>query len=197
MWRRVAGGLNTPVQQQLWAKLKPALVGKGVRVPPSELAEMWRGAASFERLDQRVRQQLGEEVLRQLGRAAEQNQPAPPYAYWALARLGARRNLYGPLNTLVHPDAVARWLDMLRAAPPAAAADRANWAFTLANLARRTGLRGVDVPDAARAATADLLRTLPVPADWPAMVTDVTATDATAANRLFGDDLPIGLRVAG
>ncbi len=197
LWRRVAGGLNTPVQQQLWTKLKPALTGRTGRVPPNDLAEMWRAAASLERLDQRVRQQLGEELLRLLDRTAGAKQPPPPYAYWALARLGARRQLYGPLNTLVHPDTAARWVDVLRAAPPASDPDRVTWAFALAQLARRTGLRGVDVPDETRDAVAGALREHPVPAEWAAAVEDVAADPQADAARRFGENLPIGLRLAG
>ncbi len=199
LWRRVAGGLNTPLQQQLWTRLKPVLLAGrgGARADANELAEMWRAAASLERLDQRTRQQLGEELLRQIDRAKAAETPAPPYAFWALTRLGGRHPLYGPLNTVVHPDTAERWLDILQAYPPATDAERLNWAFCLAQLARRTGLRGVDVTDAKRGDVAALLRGQAVPVEWAQGIEEVTAAAGDEQSRLFGEGLPIGLRLAG
>ena len=56
MWRRVAGGLNTALQNTLFTRLRPVLLpgqGQGTSSKPgaNELAEMWRAAASLERLD--------------------------------------------------------------------------------------------------------------------------------------------------
>ena len=194
MWRRVAGGLNGALQQSLFARLKPTLMpAKGkpaVRVAPNELTEMWRAAASFERIDPRLKQQLGEELLRQ--RAAMPVTPA--YVYWSLTRFGARRQLNGPLNAVVHPDIAERWLGLLLGTPPADA-DVPNWAFCVAQLARRTGLRGVDVPDEVRRAAADALLPLDVPAEWPGMVAEVVEQTGAERSRLFGEALPSGLRL--
>src|SRR5262249_1533844 len=55
MWRRLAGGLNANLQQALLDRLRPILLpgkGKVVTKPNlNELAEMWRAAASLERVD--------------------------------------------------------------------------------------------------------------------------------------------------
>src|SRR5262249_38457941 len=55
MWRRVAGGLNTTLQQAIYDRIRPILLpakGKAIAKPnANELAEMWRVAASLERLD--------------------------------------------------------------------------------------------------------------------------------------------------
>ncbi|MFO0851064.1 MAG: Hsp70 family protein [Gemmataceae bacterium] len=195
MWRRVAGGLNAALQQALFAKLRPVLLpakGKGVSRPgANELAEMWRAAAALERLDAKTRQQLGEELLRQVARP-----PAPTYAFWALTRLGARKQLYGPLNTLIHPHVAEQWVDTLVGYQPVSDADRLGWGFCLAQLARRTGLRGVDVNDDHREAVIKLLEAANVPAAWPRMVDEVSEAEGEDQNRLFGDALPIGLRLA-
>ncbi len=198
VWRRVAAGLNAPIQQQLGGRLKPALLSKG-KAPPdrNELAEMWRCAASLERLDARTRTQFGEELVRQLADAFRQNRPAPNSALWSLTRLGARQSLYGPLNSLVHVDVVERWLATLAEMPPAAESERANWAFCLASLGKRTGLRGVDVGEATREKVAGLLEALPVSAEWPAMVREVTDRAGEEQSRLFGEALPVGLRMRG
>ena len=89
MWRRVSGGLNTALQQALFGRLRPALLpakGKQFSRPAAnEYAEMWRAAASLERLDARTKENLGTAVLKQCKKT-----PVPVYAFWSLTRLGAR-----------------------------------------------------------------------------------------------------------
>ncbi len=195
LWRRVAGGLNASLQQVLWGKLKPTLLpprGKpGAKVSLNELAEMWRAAASLERLDARIKASLGEELLTQLKRS-----PVPHYAFWALTRLGARKPFYGPLNAVVHPDIVEGWVQALLALTPTTDADRLGRGFAVAQLARVTGLRGVDLPDDARPILAAALRADGVPEAWPAMVEGRVEDAADDASRLFGEALPNGLRLA-
>src|SRR5205823_611342 len=86
MWRRVGGGLNAALQQTLFTRLRPALLpakGKAFSRPPAnEYAEMWRAAASLERLDAKTKESLGAAVLRDAKKA-----PAPTHAFWALTRL--------------------------------------------------------------------------------------------------------------
>ncbi len=195
LWRRVAGGLNASLQQVLWGKLKPTLLPPKNKPAPkvnlNELAEMWRAAASLERLDARIKAGLGEELLTQLKRT-----PVPLYAFWALTRLGARKPFYGPLNTVVHPDIVEGWVQALLALTPATDADRLGRGFAIAQLARVTGLRGVDLPDDARPILAAALRADGVPEAWPAMVEGHVEDAADDASRLFGETLPNGLRLA-
>ena len=70
MWRRVSGGLNTSLQQALYDRLRPVLLpakGKaGPKPSPNELAEMWRAAASLERLDVKNKEALGTALLKLL-----------------------------------------------------------------------------------------------------------------------------------
>jgi hypothetical protein len=194
MWRRVAGGLNTPLQQSLWSKLKPYLLPsktKSLTKPTNnELAEMWRTAASLERLDTRTKQQLGEELFQQIGANT------PHYAFWALTRFGARRPFYGPLNSLVHPDTITIWIERLLTYQPLNDTDRLGWCFCLAQLARRTDLRGVDLDDEPRQAVLTLLRSQTVPEAWVNMVESVLDEASDDQSRLFGEALPIGLKLA-
>jgi hypothetical protein len=101
MWRRVAGGLNAALQQSMFDRLRPSLVpsrGKvGIKPSANELAEMWRTAASLERLDVKQKELLGETLLKPLKKS-----PAATYGLWSLTRLGARMLFYGPLNAVVY-----------------------------------------------------------------------------------------------
>jgi hypothetical protein len=194
LWRRVAGGLSAGLQQALFERLRPNLIpGKNkppIKPAPNELAEMWRAAASLERLTVGHKQALGEALLGQLRRP-----PLPPYALWALTRLGARRLVYGPLNAVVHPQVIEGWLDALLALVPATEGDRVAWLFCLAQLARRTGQRALDVGETYQQAVLAKLREQQANATLIDMVENVTETQAEEQGQLLGDALPIGLRL--
>ena len=194
MWRRVSGGLNTALQQALFARLRPTLLpakGKPFSKPPAnEYAEMWRAAATLERLDSKTKENLGTALVKQCKKS-----PAPVYGFWSITRLGARVQLYGPLNSVVHPEIVEGWIDQLLPFEPGNESERSAWLFCLSQLARRSGLRAVDVSDRVRERVLGVLRTNPCPASWKRMVEDVLQAEGEEQSRLFGESLPIGLRL--
>ena len=194
MWRRVSGGLPTSYQQALLERVRPALLptrGKGAPRPGTdELAEMWRMAASLERLDVRHKAALGEALLKQLRRS-----PVPTYAFWALTRLGARVLLYGPLNTVVHHQTIEGWLDAILGFQPGHQSEATTWAFCLSQLARRSGQRALDIDDSHRQSVLTVLQTLKVPEDWGRGVEEVLVRKGDEQSQLFGEALPIGLRL--
>jgi hypothetical protein len=55
----------------------------------------------------------------------------------------------------------------------------------------------VDVGDDHRHGVAKLLRAAAIPEAWPRMVEEVVVPEADEQSRLFGESLPIGLRLAG
>jgi hypothetical protein len=193
MWRRVAGGLSLPLQQALYNRLRPGLLPGRATVKPgaNELAEMWRVAASLERLDVKQKELLGQTLLKPLRRT-----PVPTYGFWALTRLGARILLYGPLNTVVHPKIVESWLDGILGFDPSHESERLAWTFCLAQLARRSGQRALDVDDSHRRSVLTALRTNPVPEHWVRMVEEVIELGGEDQSQMFGESLPIGLRLA-
>jgi hypothetical protein len=194
MWRRVAGGLNSQLQAALHTRLRAALLpGKGkatFKPGANELAEMWRTAASLERLEGKQKEQLGQTLLKPLRRC-----PVPTYGFWALTRLGARKLLYGPLNAVVHHQVVEGWLDAILPFQPGHDSERTQWAFCLTQLARRTGQRALDVDDAHREAVLGVLRSRAVPAHWVRMVEESVELEGEEQSQMFGESLPIGLRL--
>ncbi len=194
MWRRVTGGLNPPLQQSLFDRLRPALLpgkSKAVAKPgPNELAEMWRAAASLERLDVKLKESLGTTLLKQLRRS-----PAPTYGFWALTRLGARSLIYGPLNAVVHHQVVESWIDAIVGFDPGNQSERMAWAFCLSQLARMTGQRALDVEDGHRPKVLSALRKHGAPGHWVRMVEEVTELEREEQGQMLGDSLPIGLRL--
>jgi actin-like ATPase involved in cell morphogenesis len=195
MWRRVAGGLTTPHQQVLLDRVRSLLLpskGKGVTRPAAnEFAEMWRTIASLERLDPKIKTQLGEALLKLTRRS-----PVPTYAFWSLTRIGARVLLYGPLNTVLHPETVGPWIDALVGFEPGNESETRDWAFCLVQLCRRTGQRALDVDEGRRKAVLAVLKGLDVPAAWLRMVEEVVHAEGAEQARLFGESLPIGLKLA-
>jgi hypothetical protein len=194
MWRRVAGGLNSPLQHALYDRLRSALLpGKGkatVKPGANELAEMWRTVASLERLEVKHKEALGQALLKLLRRS-----PVPTYGFWALTRLGARRLLYGPLNAIVHHQTVEHWLEATCTFEPSNESERLAWAFCLTQLARRTGQRALDVDDSHRQSILDVLRTQQAPARWLRMVEEASELEGEEQSQMFGESLPIGLRL--
>src|SRR5207302_956973 len=173
MWRRVAGGLNTSLQQALHERLRPALLpakGKaGVKPGANELAEMWRAAASLERLEVKHKEALGQALLKPL-----RHSPVPTHGYWALTRIEAHVLFYGPLNAVVHHQTVEHWLVALLTFEPGHPGERLSWAFCLTQLARRTGQRALDVDDSHRQSILTVLRAFSVPPHWVRMVEEVS-----------------------
>jgi hypothetical protein len=170
--------------------LLPGKSKAAVKPGANELAEMWRAAASLERLDVKHKEQMGQTLLKQLRRS-----PVPTYGFWALTRLGARVLLYGPLNSVVHHQIVEQWLDALLPFQPGHDSERITWAFCLSQLARRTGQRALDVDDSHRQSVVTVLRSLAVSEHWIRMVEQVTELEKDEQSQLFGESLPIGLRL--
>jgi molecular chaperone DnaK (HSP70) len=192
MWRRVAGGLGSSLQRVLSDRLRPVLLpGKNTPKPGSnELAEMWRSAASLERLDAKLKEALGNALLKPLKRS-----PVPTYGFWSLTRLGARALLYGPLNTVVHPQVAAKWVEAIVGFEPGNDSERMAWAFCLSQLARRTGQRALDLDDSLRLSVLSVLRGQQIPEHWSKMVEEVSELETEEQGQLLGDALPIGLRL--
>jgi hypothetical protein len=196
MWRRVAGGLNPSLQQALLDRVRPVLLpskrGKGAAYKPgaNELAEMWRATASLERLDAKVKEQLGQTLLKPLRRS-----PVPTYGYWALTRLGSRVLLYGPLNTIVHPQVVEAWLVEILPFQPGNASERQAWLFCLSQLARRTGQRALDVSEEMRQQVLATLQAAGASPHLLQMVKEGGELESSEQKQFFGESLPIGLRL--
>src|SRR5262249_49011981 len=128
-WGRVAGGLNRNQQTDIFQRLSPTLLPRGSkrpRVNPSLHREMWRAAASLELLPIQTKTQLGDELLAQIKKG-----DLVETALWCLARLGARKLFYGPINQVVPATTASRWIDAIVKVPKSQDA--------VVAMARRTG----------------------------------------------------------
>ena len=174
-WGRVAGGLNKNQQTDLFQRLSPVLLPRGSkrpRVNASLLREMWRAAASLELLPIQTKTQLGDELMTRII-ASE----FVDTGLWCIARLGARKLFYGPINQVLPPATAARWVEQLLKVEKASDA--------IGALARHTGDATRDLP----ASTLSVVRRT-----FPNLELDREPQDHLAAmGRIFGEDLPSGL----
>ncbi len=191
LWKRVAGGLNARQQQHLLAQVSPALVrkgkAKGPRPGPQELREMWQAIGSCERLAAAQRAELAATLVADAVRGRTTDQEL-----WALARLGARVPVYGPINCVIARTAAADAAEKLLGAEwtrPGATA------FALSQIARATGDRERDLDPALRERVAVRLESVPEGARAARIVREAVALEAREEARLLDESLPAGLRL--
>lgn len=200
LWRRIAGGL-TAGQQQALATPLIASVRQGLRQAsgkgrgsdfgsnPHESAETLRLLGSFELLSPATKHELGEICLEILNR--ERFAGLHSAAFWALGRIGARKLVYGPLNGVVAPDVVARWLLPLTKV----GSDEVLAAFAVMQLARKTGDRYRDIDESTRRNVEAWMDRVPAPKRYRQLVHEVGSLESEDQALIFGEALPKGLRI--
>jgi hypothetical protein len=185
---RIAGGLNRNQQADIFQRLSPVLLPRQKRkqrMNQSLYREMWRTAASLELLPQQTKIQLGDNLLGMV----KQSEMVDA-AVWCLSRLGARKLFSGPINLVLSPSVVSRWVETLVALPNTPALLDA-----VVQMGRLTGDTARDLPpptlEMIRRAcersprAADLLRQLAGEGD-----------DLASSSRVFGEELPAGFVLA-
>jgi molecular chaperone DnaK (HSP70) len=199
LWRRVAAGLNKAHHDEIYRRIAillfPAKSGparKGPRPKPEthELAEIWRCAASLERLPATVKETLGDALMKDLARPSLGN-----HVLWCLGRLGARVPLYGPANTVVPRDKAERWTKALLDRTYAPGRETADAIFALSQTARVSNDRSRDLDESLRQQVVTRLVTLG--ADEAALrpVREFCELETAQQAQALGDSLPIGLRL--
>jgi molecular chaperone DnaK (HSP70) len=180
-WGRVAGGLNRNQQTDLYQRLSAFLLPRGKkpqRINPALQREMWRAASSLELLPVGTKTELGETLLKRI-KAGEGKESE----LWCLSRLGARELFYGPINLVIPPATVTRWVETLLKLPAAGEA--------IANMARNTDDPVRDLPPAMRQAVRSKLESMPNASRLLAILDG--EEDDQMLGRIFGEELPSGL----
>ena len=200
LWRRVAAGLNRAhheeIHRRLVSLLLPAKGGTAAKKPSRpkpeahELAEIWRCAASLERLDANLKEPLGDALVKDVARPG-----LPPHALWCLGRLGARIPLYGPANTVVPPEKASRWARALLDRTFAPGRETADATFALAQLARVSGDRARDLDDSLRLEVLARLGALGAEEETLRPVREFHELESSQQSQALGDALPTGLRL--
>jgi hypothetical protein len=97
---------------------------------------------------------------------------------------------------VVHEQTAHQWIDAILPFKPGNDSELMAWAFCLAGLARKSGQRALDVDDSHRHAVLDTLNRIKVPHHWAKMVEEETELEGGEQSQLFGESLPIGLRLS-
>ncbi|EDZ98402.1 putative chaperone protein, HscA/DnaK [Burkholderia sp. H160] len=195
LWRRAAGGLGEDAQLRVLDAMDYLQKAAHSRhklpfdVAKTGFADMVRLSASLERIPAERKIELGEAVLARLKKPAENHQ-----SWWAVGRIGARQPFYGSAHSVVPPEVAAQWLDAILAldwkkVDPAA--------FAAVQIARMTGDRSRDLPDVLRASVVRRLEAASAPRAWITMVSEVVTLDNADEGRVFGESLPVGLKLIG
>jgi molecular chaperone DnaK (HSP70) len=202
LWRRVAAGLSRPHHDEVHRRLAPFLLpSKGggparkvgrPRPEPHEIAEMWRCAASLERLAAEHKEALGEVLIREVSRPG-----IPHYALWCLGRLGARVLLYGPANATVPRETARRWASALLDRTFSPGRETGDAVFALAQLARVSGDRARDIDEALRGRVLTRLQELGADERVIRPVREYHELETEQQGQALGDALPVGLRLVG
>jgi molecular chaperone DnaK (HSP70) len=178
-WGRLAGGFNKNQQVDVFQRLSPFLLVRGNKKAPrlnnSLLREMWRTAASLELLPIQTKTQLGDALAAKV-KAGEFRETG----LWCLSRIGARRLFYGPINQVLPPATVTRWLEAILKVPHAG--------DTLVAMARRVGDTSRDVAPA----TFEMVRRA-IP---EALIPALEGEEQEDLGKVFGEELPSGLVTA-
>jgi hypothetical protein len=194
MWRRVAGGLTEQAQTELLDAIafyleppaaRPKPRPKGPRMLGQD--DMVRLAGSLERISPKRKTEVGDWLIERLLKHNE-----PKTSWWAVGRLGARMSFAASAHQTVTSGTAATWLEHVM---------KLDWKsvesapFAATQLARATGDRERDIPEATRLQVADRLTKMNAPTSWAEMVREPRILEEADERRVFGESLPPGLKL--
>jgi hypothetical protein len=116
LWKRISGGLTARQQQHLLQQVAPALLRRGKTAGPTPEPARAPGDVAG---DRKLRASRRRPAAPSSGRCSSTTPcavRATDQELWALARLGARVPVYGPLNCVVDSRMTATWVTRLLAA---------------------------------------------------------------------------------
>ena len=193
-WRRAAGGLNAIQQVSIYediAKyLKPAaLTSRKLQAEAKQKSyeDMVKLAAVLEHLPVEDKTELTQWLLKRLEKPAETKT-----SWWAVGRIASRIPFHGSAHNVIAKDDVQRWLPQLL---------KIDWkknqqvAFAAVLMTRMSGDRSRDIDEEWRSKIVEKLTLTKAPASWVEMVETVKELDEAETKRVFGEGLPVGLKL--
>lgn len=201
LWRRIAGGLPAGQQNALAAPLlapiralhRQVTTGKGkggtFSASSHDAAEVWRFLGALELLNLPTKIELGQMIVDLLPKP--KMEPVRSALGWALARIGARTPVYGPLNGVIPVDQVARWLPVVMDY----GLDESTLVLAVMQMSRRTHDRYRDLPDGLRDKVINWMKEQAASQHFLQLVSEGGALESEEQNLVFGEALPKGLRI--
>lgn len=188
-WRRIAAGLHADRQRALYEELKPWLWRDANAKPPPGPhkhgpMEMMQLLGVLERIPAEAKRESGELLFDRADKLG---------SYWPLGRVGGRMPFHGDPADVVPPAVAEAWLRRLLELDWAKAEGAS---FAAASIARLTADPERDVDPALRKLVAERLAKTGAPASWIDMLMRPSDLSEGDMKRVFGDSLPVGLRLA-
>jgi len=191
-WRRLSGGLDEASQVGMRDVIDPLLAPTEARLKkpkgwkaesPDDLLDL---ATSLERVPPARRSELGGWILEKTWTSKD------PRLWAAIGRVGARVPAYASPHHVVSPGVASMWIDhllrekwdALPSAPQAAV-----------QLARVTGDRARDVSERTRREVERRLVAVGAKEEWVRAVREYVPVEEAERAALFGEGLPVGLRL--
>ncbi len=194
LWRRVAAGLRRSIQDRVWSQIHPHFLPGRKHIKtrnkgnPSreDSKEMLRAAVSLERIDVGEKIALAETILSGFSGQREE--------LWLLARLGARTPLDSKALKQVIPSEAME--PILEAVLQSSWRSSSFGTQALVNLAQKCGDPDRDLEASLFAKVEDALKLANVEADVLARLRGEASRSQAETAALYGDSLPLGLRLA-
>lgn len=182
-FRRLAGGLNKGQQTFIAADLISNYFKKEGKANPYLESEKTRLLGSLEHLDLSTKIKLGDFLLKQCldGKASKAD-------IWALARIGARQMMYGALPNVIPREVVEKWLDQILQSTKISPDQQK---LLVRSLARKTDHRELNFSEPFIRQILDKLND----DEFYETLEKAQPLSLAEQEHLFGDDLPIGLKL--
>lgn len=191
-WRRISAGLEMAAQCSLWATLYPRIIPGRRHIKslikqlfPAEKIEVMRLAVSLERIPLSEKEILGQTLFSDFKVRSEY--------VWQLSRLGARRLMGAGAQHVLPPEVVEPWIKAILDAnkwPDPRAIGQA-----VAEMGRFTNNRAIDIESRLRERLEQRLLKENLPQAARCVRELVEEHDEESSSVLFGEALPIGLRL--
>lgn len=198
-WRRLAGGLSVGQQAHFfqqnaaWVLGGTRKKGKGSatsKVHGHEEMEVWMCLGNFERLDVKIKIDLGRLLLERIEKGRVRTKDL-----WTLGRLGSRIPFYGPLDRVVPASEASSWVRRILACElkPSDVLAR-----SLVQIGRRTGDRVRNLSHGDVEKIRDLLERAPhAERHMEILLNPDAVLDQRDREWVFGEGLPPGLILSG
>lgn len=196
-WRRVAGGLDARLQEEIFADIVPyvqpvpekakahiELLKNKAYLAQDDLLLL---AVSLENISIDKKIELAQYLLTRLEKPSEN-----PQCWWALGRLGARVPLYGSSHNVLPLTWVEKILEKVLLLDWKVVVQAPLAAVTLA---RKSGDRQRDINESLRQEVIQKLSAHRVPQSWLNLVENVVDLNASDERKIWGDALPPGIRL--
>lgn len=193
-WRRAAGGLNENQQLKLhddvFKYLKPAALSNKKLQAEAKLKSyenMVKLASTLEHLPISIKSELVHSLLKRLEKPSETIS-----SWWAVGRIASRIPFYGSVHNILDKKDVQQWLPQLL---------KADWkkspqiAFAAVLIARMSGDRSRDLDEEWRKKVSVKLAASKAPESWIEMVETVKELNEAETKQVFGEGLPVGLKL--